>query len=134
MRYLHKSKASYIGEPLATYRYHAESGTMKQEFRLIRESFVVLQTFNYFIPDFKKKYDRIIKALNKRNNICRAFKLAKVELIGGDQHRSHQTIKPYKFSNIKIFVFYLMTCIPSRAARFFLLFALKIKNMIKIEL
>lgn len=133
MRILYTSKAKYLHEPLATYRYHAESSAMKQQFRLTQETLCVLETLSYFIPDFKTKYSRILCKLRKNNRMYKAFKIAKDELAEGEIGKAHETIRPYKYYNLKTLVFYIITCIPSRVASMFWLFVLRIKNFLKID-
>jgi len=130
MRLLYISKAAYINKPLATYRYHPDMTSITKEIRLIRETISVIETFKLLDRDFEKEYAETLRYVAYKNSFALSFKLAKDELIQGNILAARDLIRLYRFLNIKVFVFFIFTCLPCNIANWLWRVSLKIKNIL----
>ncbi|MFH1226421.1 MAG: glycosyltransferase [Planctomycetota bacterium] len=130
MRILYNAKAAYLARPLATYRHHGEMNSVTKEVRLIKETISVIDNFRLLDRDFETKHAGILKIVAYRNNFALAFKLAKDELTRGRAAAARDLIRPYKYFNIRAFVFFGFTCLPGRLASWLWSLAIKIKNVL----
>lgn len=132
MRLLYHGQARYISDPLATYRRHPGMTSFTQEVRLIRETIFVVGTFRHLAAKYDNNLARIIDSVILRNNCGLAFKLAKDELVKGDQLTARNLIFHYKFFNAKTFLLFLLTNVPFGIAAWFWLLFIKIKKMVVV--
>lgn len=132
MRALYNCKAAYISEPLATYRYHPNMTSATREISLIQETISVFESFKLLGADFEKKYAEIIKRINNNHKFALSFKLAKDELVQGNPSTACNFIRPYKFLNMKTFIFFMLTCLPSNMASWLWSSFLRIKSILNL--
>jgi glycosyltransferase involved in cell wall biosynthesis len=126
MRLLIAGQASYLSQPLATYRYHTAMSSVTNEIRLIKESIHVLQAFLRISTS--QQQTKIIQKMIKQNGAGLAFKLGKDALAEGQATKGHDLLHPYRFANIKICFCHLIASLPFNLASWMWPLIMKIKN------
>ncbi len=120
MRVLYMSRAAYVNEPLAIYRVHQGSGTVKLMFtdKYPNELAYIIEKFKRMDPLFAAKYSN---ALDKINSKIKFLK-AKVEIAQGNPLKAREILKQCRWYDYKYFVLYLLTSLPKRMMRALLSF------------
>lgn len=120
MRLLYRSKAAYVDEPLAIYRIHPESGTVKFMFKpnYTEELSYVVEKFKKMDPDFEIKYSRGLAHINSKIS----FLKAKMELGQGRPREARDILRKCEWLDYKFTLIYLSTLLPNAVIRAILRF------------
>ena len=108
MRFLYKSKAGYIEEPLAIYRIHSEMSSFVRMLDYYDEGVYILKKFKN-IDGCKERYHKALK----RYEMNLEYLKAKTFIIQGDFLSGRKQIDPYKLLHLKYFIVYLLSFLPT---------------------
>ncbi|MFA6078182.1 MAG: glycosyltransferase [Candidatus Omnitrophota bacterium] len=110
MRLLYKSKAAYVNEPLALYRVHEGSGTVKLMFteKYPDELAYIIEKFKRMDPLFASKYSNALAKISSKVEFLRA----KAEVAQGNPAKAREILKKCRWYDYKYFVLYLLTSLP----------------------
>jgi glycosyltransferase involved in cell wall biosynthesis len=112
MRFLYKSKAAYLGEPLARYRIHSGMSTFKYISGLYGELEYMINRIKRLDESFENEYSDAIRFMEIK---YLKYRSAKVKMQYGDTKGARSIIAPYKWFDIKSFLLYIASYLPPRA-------------------
>lgn len=107
-RLVYSCKAYYIGAPLATRRMHGEMSTIRLASRIPIEHQMTLDNLRDYIPDFDKRYPKVVKKIEYVRDYMNAKYLFPME----NNRRIRELVKPYFFMEKRALVYYLIACLP----------------------
>ncbi len=114
MRLLFKSKALYINEALAIYRFHQNMSSQRLLDRFPLEMEDTLNKLKKMDASVVQKYAPQIKYYEAKLGYWRA----KVNMERNDPVSARINMVPYKFVNLKFFLLYLVAFLPARVWKF----------------
>lgn len=107
-RLVYSCKAYYIGTPLVTRRMHGDMSTVRLAARIPIEHQMTLDNLREFIPDFDKKYPKVVKKIEYVRDYMNAKYLFPTE----SNKRIRELVKPYLFIEKRALAYYLIACLP----------------------
>ena len=101
-------KLAMVNRPLAKWRIRESSLTWTKHHLVLPETSLMLKKYSKIFPDFKKLYEHEINILNKDIKIDAGFHYLRER----NNCKAREYLSPFKFSNKKAFIFYMMTLLP----------------------
>lgn len=105
MRILFKSKALYIDEPLAIYRFHRDMASYRLSHNHPIEVQYILDKLKKMDPSVERKYAPQIKYYEAKLG----YLYAKVAMERRDPISARLRLAPYRFFNFVFFILYILT-------------------------
>jgi len=120
MRVVYSAKAAYIDDPLATYRVHQGSGTIRLMFTKSYpdELAYIVEKFKRMDPLFSATYRDALESINSKIS----FLKAKVEMAQGNAHEARNALRQCRWFDYKYFILYILACLPKRIMKALLRF------------
>ena len=109
MRLLYKSRAVYLGDPLAVYRIHPDMTSIKRMKSYPDEWTYLINKFKRVFPLFESNYKKGFHFLKAQIAICQA----KIEMMQNDNKSARYYLHPYKLISLSFFLLYLETYFSS---------------------
>lgn len=108
MRMLFRSKALYIDEPLAVYRIHSGMSSLKMLDKYPVELQYIMDKFKKMDNLFEQKYRSGIGYYKAKLGYWQA----RAQMEYNNMLSARLKLAPYKFTDIKFFILYLVTYLP----------------------
>lgn len=115
LRIAYKSNVAYINEPLALYRIHENMSSLKHFKYRPDEKTYILNKLLLYDPEIPVKYKEAFFYAIAKNSRSKAISF----LLEGDTERGKKVIAPFKFIDVKFFIIFLISSIPSSIYRLF---------------
>jgi hypothetical protein len=102
MRLLFRSKAAYIGEPLAVYRIHSERASIK-----------FIDGWPDEMEDIIGKYKEVLKGFEENYAVTLRYVYGKIGYYRARAEKARAHLKPYLGIDFRFLFLYLITFLPS---------------------